>query len=263
MQSFLRTYADAGTDLQTPMDVAVVMPTLLRDTLGEALQSIFAQNFGGRIHVLLGIDGPCDPSALDRACTGRPTRCIVQVLQPGYSTASAKGGLHPARDGGALRTVLTLLANSRYVAYLDDDNWYHPDHLRLMRAAIADAEWAYSLRWFVHPQSRRPICRDSWESVGPDHGVYANRFGGFVDTNCLMLDKLACPHAGAWWNVPLAGDLRQGGSDRHVFAFLRAYHRGAATGRPTVYYRIDPTDIMHETRMMMMGDAYEAASRPR
>ena len=50
MQGFLRTYADI--DLQEPMDAAVVIPTVLRPHLKQALHSIFAQRFPGRIHIL-------------------------------------------------------------------------------------------------------------------------------------------------------------------------------------------------------------------
>ena len=66
------------------------------------------------------------------------------------------GGLHPAYDGGVLRCVLTYLANSRYVAYLDDDNWWADNHLSSMLAAIKDHHWAYALRWFVHPDTSAP-----------------------------------------------------------------------------------------------------------
>jgi len=54
MQGFLRTYADI--DLQQPMDAAVVIPTVLRPHLTQALHSIFAQQFSGRIHIMIGID---------------------------------------------------------------------------------------------------------------------------------------------------------------------------------------------------------------
>jgi len=46
------------------------------------------------------------------------------------------------------------------------------------------------LRWFVHPQSRRSICVDQWETVGPERGIFQERFGGFVDPSCLMLNKV-------------------------------------------------------------------------
>ena len=45
-------------DIQTPFDVAVVIPTVLRSTLARAVRSVFAQEFDGRIQVLIGVDRP-------------------------------------------------------------------------------------------------------------------------------------------------------------------------------------------------------------
>ena len=104
--SYFKTYAAADFDLQRPVDVAVIMPTIIRSTMKEALQSVFRQ-----------------------------AHCCVNVIYPGYSTSVRHGGLHPAYDGGVLRCVLTYLANSRYVAYLDDDNWWADNHLSSMLAA--------------------------------------------------------------------------------------------------------------------------------
>ena len=42
--------------MQDIFDVAVVMPSLLRPQLRDALRSIFAQDLIGRIQVLIGID---------------------------------------------------------------------------------------------------------------------------------------------------------------------------------------------------------------
>ena len=184
MQGFLRTYAD--TDLQEPMDAAVVIPTVLRPSLTQALHGIFAQKFPGRIHILIGIDTISgDLALIDAACAARPPNCAVQVFWPGYSTSVRNGGLTPPGDGGALRSVLTWLANSPYVAYLDDDNWWAPEHLSQLRRALEDAEWAFALRWFVHPETRRPVCVDVWESVGPGQGSFKDSFGGFRRSELL------------------------------------------------------------------------------
>lgn len=257
---FLRTYADPGAVLQKPADVAVVIPTVLRASLIVALDSVFRQEFDGTIQVLVGIDVfRGDFSLMDTACQSRPPRCIVQVLYPGYSTSVRHGGLHPAQDGGVLRCVLTYLANARHVAYLDDDNWWRADHLARMRAAVARADWAYALRWFVHPASNRPVCVDCWESVGPGQGIFEERFGGFVDPSCLIIDKFACAAAVPWWNRPLPRDDRGQSADRQVFAALNRGLRGAGTGQPTVYYRMDPNDPLHSHRLQRIGPAYDAA----
>jgi len=47
--------------------------------------------------------------------------------------------------------MLVYAANSRYVGYLDDDNWIHEGYLARLRAAIEGRDWAYTLRWYVDP----------------------------------------------------------------------------------------------------------------
>lgn len=260
MQGFLRTYADADIDLQVPMDAAVVIPTVLRPTLSQAVRGVFAQRFQGRIHILIGIDNiRGDLAMIDAICAARPPHCVVQVFWPGYSTSTRHGGLTPSGDGGALRSVLTYLANSPYVAYLDDDNWWDPEHLCQMRRAMADAEWTFALRWFVHPDTRRPICVDIWESVGPGQGLFNESFGGFVDPNCLMINKVACPQAPQLWNFPLERDPMS--ADRNVFAFLKMRHKPRGTGQPTVFYTLNSNDGLHKVRLRLMGAAYDEAGK--
>jgi len=259
MSSFLRSYGDPAT-LQQPADAAVVIATILRPSLVRAVQSIFAQTHPGRIQVLVGIDKPVGPLALlDEACAGRPDRVVVQALYPGYSTSIRHGGVTKSNSGGSLRCVLSLLANSHHIAYLDDDNWFHPDHLRTLRAAAEGAAWAWSLRWMVHPETAKPICVDTWESVGPDRGVFAERFGGFVDTNCLMLDKRRCEESLLGWNTPLPGDDHGQSEDRVVFNALRRLGN-VGTQQATTFYQINPADGNHPMRLHFMGDRYAAAA---
>jgi hypothetical protein len=242
------------------MDAAVVIPTVLRPHLRQALESVFAQNLAGRIHILVGIDQlDGDLAIIDAACAQRPSHCTVQVFWPGFSTALRHGGLTPPGDGGALRLMLTYLANSPYVAYLDDDNWWGPEHLRQMRAAMREADWTFALRWFVHPESRRPVCIDSWESVGPGNGIFKERFGGFVDPSCLMINKVACPASAINWNFPLSGDPMS--ADRNVFAHLSRHHRSRGTGHASVFYMLNSKDGLHPMRVKIMGEAYERAGR--
>lgn len=249
-------------DLQTGFDVAVVMPTIIRPTVLAAIQSVFDQSSSIRIQLLIGIDAPLGPvrSLLDllRRTPGHVTSFL---LYPGYSTSVRHGGPQRARDGGSLRSVLTYLANARRVAYLDDDNWWHPEHLRTMLEAIEGHDWAYSLRWYVHHQSREPICPDIWESVGPGEGVWADRFGGWVDPNCLMLDKIACDGAIRLWCLPLTGDAKGMSGDRRVYDYLQHHGPPGSTGRPTAFYTVQPDDLTHSMRVELMGAAYSEADR--
>lgn len=260
MDDLVSTLVPSQAILQTPFDAAVVIPTVIRPSLCRAVGSVFRQRFAGRIQVLIGVDRPIgDRSILDEIRRECPAHCVVSVFDPGYSTSLRNGGLYPGGCGGALRTILSYAANSRAVAYLDDDNWFGEDHIRTLRGALVDHDYAFSLRWYVDRESGQPLCIDEWESVGPDVGVFRQRFGGFVDPNCLMLDKVKCEPALRWWCFPLPGDPRAMSEDRMVFDYLRKHHRGSATGRATSYYVIHPEDGMHPRRLQWVREKTGAA----
>jgi hypothetical protein len=256
---YFRTYADPGVSLQQPFEVAVVIPTLLRPTLADALKSIFAQHFRGRTQILLGVDVPQGDLALvEVVCAARPSHCVVQLFHPGYSTSVRHGGLCEAQDGGVLRQLLSLLANSSFIAYLDDDNWWDPQHLALLTQVIPQVDYAFTHRWFVHPRTGKIVHRDDWESVGPGKGIYAEKYGGFVDPSCLMIDKRKCADILPLWSRPQPFDAKGMSADRTVFQAL-APRPGFRLDRPTVYYRLDPADTMHAERMKVMVKLYEEA----
>jgi len=50
-------YPDASAP-QSPADVAVVMPTILRPVITQAVASVFAQDYAGRVQLLIGVDRP-------------------------------------------------------------------------------------------------------------------------------------------------------------------------------------------------------------
>lgn len=259
------TFGNAS-NLQQPSDVAVIMPTIGRPSILQAVRSVFAQSDKLRIQLLIGIDSPSgnfdDLLELLKSTPAHITGCL---FHPGYSTSIRHGGLHPARDGGTLRTTLTYLANAKYVTYLDDDNWWDDNHLSLLSAAISEKDWAYSRRWFVHPETSQPVCEDIWESVGPGSGIYADKFGGWVDPNCLMFNKLSCEPAIRLWSTPLPGSEKAMDADRQVYEFLQRKSAPGTTDLATVFYTMQPEDGMHARRLALIGEGYHAPviSQPR
>ncbi len=233
--------------LQIPYDVAVIIPTVLRPSLDKAVRSVFAQDINGRIQILIGIDKVVGSDEVLRDLVNDcPEHITLTILDMGYSTAKRNGGVHSCNFGGSLRSALTLLANSRYVAYLDDDNWFAPNHLSSLLKAIVGYDWAYSARWMVDPRNDTAICVDTWESVGLNRGVFAVGQGGFVDTNSMMLDKLLCLPVVSLWSMSVMA--RGDGEDRMVYGALKANYRGNATGLATTYYRITENDGMQSVR---------------
>jgi hypothetical protein len=222
-------------DLQTPFDAAVVMFTKRTGALATAMRSVYAQAFDGRVQIVVGVDGPqADRAALAAVAREAPDTMAVTIVDPGFSTARSRGGLHAPEAGGSLRPALTLLANARHVAFLSEVNRYAPQHLDLLKRAIGERAWAWTQRWFTDARSGQVLCKDDWESAGPAAGTFAKSEGGFVATDALMIDKLACASALPAWT---AADAQGRGEDRRFFQAIRALP-GGATGEPSVYANI-------------------------
>jgi FkbM family methyltransferase len=240
--------------IQEPFAAAVVMPTVLRPSIKRAVDSAFAQDLAAPCQLLIGIDKAIgDRAVLEYITETKPPNWTVTIIDLQYSTSVRHGGIHAAQDGGALRTILSYGANSRYIAYLDDDNWWAPDHLSTLLAAIGEHDYAYTQRWFVDPHSLVPQAIDTWESVGRGAGIFQERFGGFIDPNTLMIDKLRCEPVLRCWVHPLLDDAKGMSADRQVFDVLNTQYAGCCTGRATCYYLMDPTDILHAQRLEMIG----------
>ena len=187
---------------QERFDAAVIIPTILRPTLVRAVQSVFNQDLRGRIQLLIGIDQrQGDSGCLETAVRECPGNVFLSVFDPGYSTSVRHGGIYSNRFSGALRTILSYAANSKYVAYLDDDDWWGRGHLSGLLSAIEGKDWAFSFRWLVDRETGWPICQDEWDSLGPGQGINRERFGGFVSPSNLLLDKEACHFVMPYWSL--------------------------------------------------------------
>ncbi len=234
-------------------DIAVVVPTVGRQSLRRAVESVFAQDFAGSIHILIGVDvdllGKC--RELREMLTARcPERMQITWLDLGYSTSKRHGGVHSCSYGGALRSILTMCAQSQIVAYLDDDDWYFKSHIGKLAQAIRGKKWAFSLCYYADPNDGRILCVDEIESVGPDSGLYS-KVGGFVRPSALAINKLAMPQVVPLWSYSVLpnGD----GEDRIVFSRLRRERAFGVTGSATVGYTLDPRDSMHGVRLKFLA----------
>jgi hypothetical protein len=242
-QHSMGTYFPDHEATQQPADIAVVMPTLARPCITQAIRRVFEQDFAGRIQILIGVDiAEGDPAVIEAIAKQRPTNVSLALLQLPYSTSVRHGGVHTALDGGSLRSILSFMANAQYVAFLDDDNEWRSDHLSKLHAAIQGKAWAYSQRMLVDMETNKDLGVDQWDSVGPNAGRFAEH-GGFVDTNCLMVDKIICARALGRWSE--SGTGKPGlTADRNFFSAIREAAHGIVD-EPTVRYAIRPTNVLH------------------
>jgi len=85
--------------------------------------------------------------------------------------------------------AVPMMTNADYIFYLDEDNWFEPEHVENMISFIKkhDLAWAYSLRNIVS-QEGEFIAKDDCESLGRWPSVFAQD-KNFVDTNCYCFKR--------------------------------------------------------------------------
>ena len=248
MTTLSGTYPARTQDIQDQFSVSVVTPTVLRPTLKKAIQSIYAQKNVPSIQLMLGVDKNLydNGDMLRQLIEERPDHVGITVVDPGYSTFSRNGGLYQALGGGAMRPVLTLLANSRYVAYLDDDNWMHKTHLSGLLQAIEGKEWAYSFRWFCAPDGE-VLGYDINDSTGEAFTFAGVDVASFADPNTMMIDKIACEQFLLSWLNPFLDDGH--GADRR---FARDLFRDRVYGISpffSSFYRFGPDETRYTEKI--------------
>ena len=108
--------------------VSVIVPTLDRPRLLEiALRSILDQTFQDFEIIVVNDAGAPVADVVARLGGDRRIRCVDNPTRRGHSGAR-NAGLGVARG--------------RYIAYLDDDDSFRPDHLATLTAALADGRHA-------------------------------------------------------------------------------------------------------------------------
>jgi len=139
----------------TGAQVSVVIPTRGGPLLQRAVDSALNQD-GVSVEVIVALNGSTtSPSFSDR-------RVIV------IETPSSEGA-NGARSRGIAR------ARSPYTALLDDDDWWHPEKLKLQLSAMAtltaetDAPWIIGCRVNeIHPGGKEKVTpRRFWGKTGP------------------------------------------------------------------------------------------------
>ncbi|MEW6273440.1 MAG: glycosyltransferase [Thermodesulfobacteriota bacterium] len=163
-----------ASDRAEPL-VSVIMPTFeRRELLPRAVRSVLAQTHRS-LELIVVNDG------------GAPVDDLLQELDDGRITSVR---LARNRNRSAARNAGLALARGKYVAYLDDDDWYLPEHLELLvgRLERDAAAVAYSLAARVEE-----LRRDGAWVQGPAQPVYVLPFererlliANFIPLPCLV-----------------------------------------------------------------------------
>ena len=199
------------------LSVAVVTSTQGRSTITKAIQSVQDQTRKATHYVFIHGAEYSDKTIPHLADD------TVAVHLP-----RANGG-----GGYGMAPVFALAPfaiTEDVICYLDDDNWYEPDHIESLVEMIEkhDLGWAYSYRKIVDNEGNF-ICEDNCESLGMQLNS-DNQY--LVDNSCYAVrTNVARRHSHAWY-VPVISDR----SFQHEL--MRAGLSVGTTGKHSVNYRL-------------------------
>ena len=201
------------------MRVMVITPTTGKKTLYQAIESV--QNQTIPVEHLVVMDG----------------QEVWNKVRATPSNYSCKWMLLPENVGAngwyghRVYAAMPLMVNADYILFLDEDNWFEPNHVETMVNKIKSKElmWAYSLRRICDERGQY-VLDDDCESLGRYSAFYDSTLN-FVDTNCYcfrreFLVTVAHSFYGQW------------GADRPFYkAASTALPSFGCTGEATVNYR--------------------------
>ncbi len=156
--------------------VSVIVPTYNRpDKLVDALRSILNQTYS-TFEVIVVNDG------------GAPVDGLISFLDSNHQITSIRHGQN--RDRSASRNSALKLARGKYVAYLDDDDIFYPDHLGTLVDFLENTghEVAYCDAYRVHQskESGRDVITAKDQPYSHDFDPDDILVSNFIPTLCLM-----------------------------------------------------------------------------
>lgn len=159
------------------MRVMVITPTTGKETLKKAIVSVADQTIPTE-HLIVH-DGN---EAQEKMSSWGLLPSIKTITLP--ENVGANGWY-----GHRVYAAMPLMVNADYILFLDEDNWFEPNHVETMIEKIKskDLMWSYSLRR-IHDENGSYITDDDCESLGRWPTFYDHTLN-FVDTNCYCFRR--------------------------------------------------------------------------
>jgi glycosyltransferase involved in cell wall biosynthesis len=198
----------------------VITPTTGKDTVVKAIESVNNQTvFTEHLVVIDGSQAEQDLGNIKYDWTRTLTMKLPENV----------GG--NGWYGHRVYAAMPLMVNADYILFLDEDNWFEPNHVETMINKIKskDLMWSYSLRRICDERGQY-VFDDDCESLGR-YPTFYDHLLNFVDTNCYCfkheyLVNIAHSFYGKW------------GADRGFYkAAAEHLPSFGCTGEATVNYR--------------------------
>jgi glycosyltransferase involved in cell wall biosynthesis len=206
--------------------VVVITPTIGSAKLKDAVESIQNQTYKNIEHLVV-VDGVGNFNHVIENLPLYLDGNRVRVLPLPYNTGS--NGFY----GHRIYAGIPHLINADYVFFLDEDNWYEPDHV----ASLVDVldrgnDFAHSLRKIYHPD-KTYVCDDNCEALGKWPIYFSHNDPQYlVDTSSFAFNTKFLQKTCHLWHSGWGGDRR------YLYSVMQGA-RWDTNRKHTLCYRLD------------------------
>lgn len=187
-------------ELRIENSVVVITPTVGKEQLKHAIDSVSNQTYQNLTHLIV-VDGT---EYFQSVLKVTPIKQNVIITTAPYNTGG--NGYY----GHRIYAAYSHLVNHDYVAFLDEDNWFEPNHIETLVKTLEtkDYDWVHSLRK-VYVENDY-LADDCCESIGrypiwfsqPDNPQH------LVDTSSYLFKRDFLTRVASYWHYGWGGDRR-------------------------------------------------------
>lgn len=209
--------------------ITIITPTTGNPHLAKAVQSVENQTYEN-IQYLVVVDGKHRVKNTHEVLSTINCKRYETIILP-----QATG--YDQYNGHRIYGAMTYISEGQFLCFLDEDNWYEPNHVESLVEAVEGKTWAYSLRKIID-QENNFICNDDCESLGKWKSVMNDNF---VDVGCYLLPKLLALKFSPGWYRRARNPQEQPEVDRllsHLLFSQIPNEHVDTNGQYTLNYRV-------------------------
>ena len=237
----------------------VVTPTTGTSYLSKCIESVQNQTLPGVVHLIV-VDGPEYAEKVQEMVEPYRLKMPVHVMVLPFNSGA------DGWNGHRIYASMALLLDFDYIAYLDEDNFYDPDHLQGVQELLLKdkVDWTFSLRKILDTEGNL-VALDNCESLGNMCHTVLSWDDFLVDTSCYFLSKeVAQAMAPHWMHKARTGDVE---ADRAVCQFLLGHptFKGKGVAKHTLNYTVARSAGSVSGKFFVDGNAllkYNFAAKP-
>lgn len=227
------------------MNAIAIIPTTGNEKVINAIRSIENQTY--KTSYLLVVDGKKYKHTFEDLFVNNPPYTTPQDVVY-LKNNTGQNGFY----GHRIYAAFSHLVNEDIILFLDQDNWFEPDHVeRLVRTIQTEKlAWAHSLR-NIYDKDGKFLCHDDCENLGrwPAWNGVDNYH---VDTSAYAFRREFLIQVSSLWHSGYAGD-------RRFFNAVRTIPNApyGTSGAYTLNYRLDgnpnsaaPDFFLHGNKIM-------------